>query len=224
MHKKLITACMALVAFAALAIGPATASATNDPTLVDSSGTLAVGAKVVGTAVNTVFTNTEGGTLVTCSNATMTGEVVKNSGGTVEGTISTSHFWGGGGATSAHNGLEECDGSFGDAYITVPGHLCVRSTPTMATDEFQVVGGKCPGEGNVKFIIGSTVAGVCEYESTSSVKGDYTTGAGGTMTVRNTQAGSGSKKINNGFFCPSSGMLKMSFSLETHDGTAVETK
>ena len=222
MHKKLITACMALVAFAALAIGPATASATNDPTLVDSSGHLAVGAKIVGTAVNPVFTDTSGNTLVTCSNATMTGEVVKNSAGTVEGTISTLDFWGGGGAIAAHNGLEECPGSFGNFSFTVVGHLCIRSTPTMATDEFQVTSGTCPGTGNVKFIIGSTIVGECEYESTSSVKGDYTTGIGGAMAVRNTQAGSGTKKIRGGFFCSSSLMLKISFKLETHDGTAVE--
>jgi hypothetical protein len=222
MHTKLITACMALVAFAALAIGPATASATNDPLLTQNTVAVAKGTKIVGTNVgNTVFTDTSTNALVTCTKALMTGEVIENQEGIVEGTISTSDFWAGGGSESKHNNTEECDGSFGDAYITVVGHLCVRSTPAMTTDEFQVTRGKC-GEGlNPRFIIGSTTVGACEYETTGPVKGDAATHPNSGLTVRNTQAGSGAKKIAGGFFCPGSGMLKMTFALETEDGTAI---
>ncbi len=221
MYKKLLTAFMALTALAAFAL-PATASATNDPQLTENGVALAAGAKLIGTpTVESWFTDTSTSPLVRCSSVNMTGEVVKNSGGTVEGTITTSDF-SGTAAVSAHNNLPECTGSFGAAFITVVGDLCVRSTPTMATHEFQVSGGKCPAEGGVKFIIGSTTVGECEYETASAVKGDYTTGKGGVLTVRDTPAGSGASKIRGGFFCPSSGMLRMAFSLETHNGTAIE--
>ena len=214
--SKLVRACMALAAFAAFAVLPATAAATNDPQLTHPAGTLlAPGTLIKATSVGaTEFTNTAKEPLVTCSSATMTGTLLKNSGGSVEGTITTSNFQGTG-AVAAHNGLPECTGSFGNAWITVVGDLCVRSTPTMATHEFQVSRGGCPGEGNPRFIIGSTTIGECEYETGSSVKGDYTTGEDTVMTVRHTAAGSGSSKIRGGFFCPSSGMLKMSFTLET---------
>ena len=57
MYKKLITACMAIAAFAAFVV-PSTASATNDPQLTDTGG-LPKGAKIVGTNVGeTLFTNT----------------------------------------------------------------------------------------------------------------------------------------------------------------------
>jgi len=55
MTKKLILACMAIAAFAAFVL-PATASATNDPQLTDSFGTVAVGSLIAGTNVgNTIF-------------------------------------------------------------------------------------------------------------------------------------------------------------------------
>ncbi len=182
---------------------------------------LAVGDKVVWTSVNNpTFTDTSGNPFVACTQALMTGEVVKNSGGTVETTITTADIWGGGSAVSAHSGLEECPGSFGNAYYTIPGDLCVLSTPTMATNEFQVSSGKCAGGGKVKFIIGSTTIGECEYETGGVIRGDYKTNPS-ELTVRNTAAGSGASKIRDGFFCPSSGMLKMSFSLETEGGTPI---
>ena len=53
MNRKLIaTACMAVAAFAALAIGPAIASATNDPLLTHPAGTaIKVGTKVEWTSL-----------------------------------------------------------------------------------------------------------------------------------------------------------------------------
>jgi hypothetical protein len=91
----------------------------------------------------------------------------------------------------------------------------------MATLEFQVSSGKC-GEagGKVKFIIGSTTIGECEYETTGVVKGDYETNTS-EITLRNTQDGSGAKKIRGGIFCPSSGMLRMTFTLETENSTTI---
>jgi hypothetical protein len=161
--------------------------------------------------------------LSTCTNATLTGKIVKNTTGTVEGTITTFDFSGTGGI-HADNGLNECTGDIGSSAVTVISKpLCVRSTEAMATDEFQVgaelAGKTCAeGTGNVKFLLISTTAGECEYETASSVKGDFTTAAVGTaskLTTRDTIAGSGATKIRGGFLCPSSGMLAMTFTMET---------
>jgi hypothetical protein len=220
--SKLVKACMALAAIAAFAVLPATAMATNSPQLKEGETALATGSKIVATNVgSTLFTNTTGTTLVDCNNAKLSGTLTKNTVGGVEGEITTFDF-SGTGSFSTHNNANECTGSFGDAWITVVSNpLCVRSTSAMATLEFQVSSGKCGEEGGkVKFIIGSTTVGECEYETTGVVKGDYETNTS-KMTVRHTQEGSGAKKIRGSFFCPSSGMLKMTFALETEDGTAV---
>jgi hypothetical protein len=225
--KKLITACLALVALAAFAL-PATASAVNAPTATDttpgapSKEHVAVGAKIVGTNVgNTLFQMTNGTTLVTCTTAKLTGTVLKNSGGTVEGTIETATFAGTGAVF--HNGDNECTGSFGSAAITVSTPMCVRSDGTMADDEFRVFGDDCTGANSkVTFNIVSTTAGECKYLTTGPVTGKFTTDpAEAVLTVDNTQSGSGATKESGGFLCPTSGMLKMSFVTETEDGTAI---
>lgn len=225
MSKKLIMSCMAVVALAAFAL-PATAMAENKPTLTSEGVSVPVGTKIVGTNVGeTLFTTTSGTTLTSCNKVTMTGTVTRNDSGFVEGTITTKDFQGTG-AVSADNNLPECTASFGNAYVTVEDNLCIRSTPAMLTDEFQVgadpAGGKCSeANGPVHFIIGSTTAGECTYTSTGIITGDYTTATPSQLTVRNTQSGSGAKLTKGGFFCPTSGMLKMTFSLETETGTPV---
>jgi hypothetical protein len=211
MFKKLIMSCMAAAAFVAFVL-PATASALNDPQLTKSGGGLAsVGETVVGTGANTEFTTTAGGHQVTCSTAKLTGKVTKNSGSAVYGEIPKgSAIFSGTGPPHAHNGLPECTGTFGNAYITVTTPLCLKADSALLTDEFIVTG--CTSK--VKYIIGSTTAGNCEYETTGAVQGDYTTGgAEAKLTVRNTSAGSGATKISGGFLCPSSGALKMTFGL-----------
>lgn len=219
MNRKLINACIALAALAAFAL-PATASAANDPQLTEGGALVAAGASVVGTTVNPSFTTTSGSSILSCSSAKATGKVLKNSSGTVEGEITTATY-SGTGAISSDNNLPECTGSFGNAYITVTNTpLCIKSTPAMAEDEGQVGGGGCGTFGTVKFTIGTTTAGECKYETTSTLKGDFTTGGTETvLTIRNTQAGSGSKLISGGFLCPTSGMLKGSGTLETENGT-----
>jgi len=222
MDRKLITTSAALAAVAALML-PGIASATNDPQLTENGSPVLIGALVVGTSVGeNTLTSTSGTILVTCTASQATGKLLKNSGGTVEGEITTAKYFGTG-AVHPDNNLTECTTTFGNVYITVTNTpLCMRSTPAMATDEVQVGGGGCGTFGNVKFTITSTTIGACEYETTSTVKGDFTTGGTGTvLTVRNTQAGSGVKTVKGGFLCPTSGMLKMSYSLETENGTAL---
>lgn len=219
MNRKLITVCFAVAALAVSAL-PATASAANDPQLTEAGVLVAAGASIVGTTSNPSLTSTSGASLLTCSTAKATGKVLKNSGGTVEGEITTATY-AGTGPVSADNNLPECTGSFGNVYITVTNTpLCIKSTPTMAEDEGQVGGGGCGTFGPVKFTIGSTTAGECKYETTSTLKGDFTTGGTETrLTIRNTQAGSGVKLVSGGFLCPTSGMLAGSATLETESGT-----
>ena len=213
MFKKLLMAFMALTALTAFAL-PATASAKNEPTLMEGATHVPVGATIVGTNEGeTTLTNTLGEGLVHCTKATMTGTVTKNSGDTVEGTIATS-TWSGTGTSG------DCTGSFGPIKVTVP-PLCIKSNSTMATDEFQIYADNCSS--NLQFTLDVTGVGSCVYEATAGgVKGDFTTNNDkAKLTVRNTQAGSGSKKLSGSFLCPSSGMLKMTFNLATSNGTAV---
>lgn len=218
MFRKLTASFIAAAAFAVFVL-PATASALNDPQLTESGSLVAAGSTIVATGANTEFTTTAGGDQVTCSTGKLTGTVTHNSGSSVEMNIPKgSAIFSGTGAVHADNGLHECTGTFGSSFVTVITALCFKADTALLTDEFIVTG--CTSK--VKFIIGSTTAGECEYESTGSVQGDYTTGgAQASLTVRNTSAGSGATKIRGGFLCPTSGALKMTFGLETANGTPV---
>jgi hypothetical protein len=228
MHKKLIAACMALAAFAVFAIGPATASATNNPVVTHPTNTvLAKGAKITGTLLNgsSVLWNTAKTVKqLTCTTATMEGELTKNEGGNVEGSI-TSAIFGGTGPKAAGEPANECTG-VDNASVTPLGFpWCIRSTTTMVTDEVQISGGGCPGGGKIKFLLLTTTIGECEYESTGVIKGTFTTdtaanGNSDAIIHVNQPAHDGTgtqgfKKIRGGIFCPSSGVLEMSFTLET---------
>jgi hypothetical protein len=220
MAKKLIMSCMAIVAFAAFVL-PASAMALNDPQLTDGSGgAVAKGSLIKAHNVGeTIFYNTAKTIKESvCNNVLLTGEVTSNGvgTGTVSGKITKANF-AGTGPVHADNGLAECTGEIGNSYITVKNlPMEVSSTPAMVTDEFQVTGN---AGAKIKFLIGSTLAGNCEYEAAGPVKGDYTTGTSATndstFKTRATEAGSGSKLIAGGFLCPSSGVLDMTFTMET---------
>lgn len=218
MPKKLMAYLIPLVV--ALSLVPAIASA-NDPQLTENGTLVPTLATVNATNNGSVsFVTTSGTTQVTCTKVRLEGQLENNGsgGGGVEIKF-YSPMLSGTGAVNSHNGLNECTGSFGNAYVTFANWpLLLKSTLTMADDEFQITGFGA----NLRFIIGSTTAGACEYEATSSVKGDLTTGNTTLLTVRSTQAGSGSKLIKGGFLCPSSGMLKMSLYLETENAELTE--
>jgi hypothetical protein len=224
MFKKLIGLCLGLAAIAAFSL-PATVSAANSPDLTDLTpgGAIAepvcIGCKIVYTGFEE-FQTTAGGALVTCSTAKLTGKVLKNSSGTVEVTLETAKFSGTGAVF--HNGEAECTGSFGNAASTVSTPMCFRSDPTMAEDEFRISGDDCTGaNAPVTFNIVSTTAGECKYSTTGPVTGAFTTSPEkAVVTVSNTQSGSGATKESGGFLCPSSGMLKASWPMETEDGVS----
>jgi hypothetical protein len=213
MLKKLIMSCMAAAILTAFVL-PATASAANDPTLTE--GALHASGGWIFTMIGSfgiMNTTGTGEAQVSCSKGTMTGSITKNSGGTVEGSITKAEFSGTGSSNHPDTGLPECTASIGNSGMTLGLPLTLKSDPTMANDEFQLAGAGAGG--TVIFSILSTVAGTCKYQSTSTLKGDYTTAATTVLTVRNTQAGSGFKLIEGGFFCPSSIEFRLAFILET---------
>ena len=224
MHKKLMTACMALVAFAALAVMPAVASATNDPDLTHPTGTpLAPGAKITATNIGeTLMTDANTNILTRCTKAVLTGELTKNNGTEVEGSVTSASFTGSGSES-------RCTATFGDSIITptVPvagvAHglpWCIRSTPAMGTDEVQVRGGKCSeASRDIRFILdvfgGATE---CEYQRTTAIPGTYTTEPSDAIVHISEQKFS--RIRGSSFICPSEGFLDMSFTLETDTPTA----
>lgn len=221
MDRKLIFTCMVIGALAALAIEAAAASAANDPQLTTNVGTLVAPgtSNIQLTQVGeTGVLDTSGNTILTCTSGSGAGSVLDNSGGTVEGEI-TSLLIGGTGAKAPGEPANECTGSFGNFSMTPVLPLCLRSTPTMTADEMQISGGKCPSSGTVKYIAVSTTAGACEYESTGPLKLDFTTEpTDAQATIRATQAGSGMKLIKGGFLCPASAMLRGTRTMEDTSG------
>jgi len=220
MNWKLAFACSS--AFIALAVLPAAASAVNDPQLTNNKAELvAVGtgdlkATQVGT---TGIVSTEGTKLVECTTGTGTGTVTKNSGGTVEGEI-TSLVIGGTGPKAVSEPAAECTGSLGNISITPILPVCLRSTPTMNNDEMQLRGGKCSEAAkSVEFIIVSTTIGECKYSRATPLKADFTTTPeDARATIRKTPEGSGLSKAAGGILCPASVMMEGVRTLEDEAG------
>jgi hypothetical protein len=232
---KLIRASIALVAFAAIIVVPSMASAAS-PTLCETVGgtcnNVAVGTQVL--ATNVAHSNTVTETVMTtalgdikCTNATITGEVEKNTGGHVVGTISTVEFRRTAGklANEAH-----CSGPGGLGTITVtPNHTSdklhngIASLPWCITaaglqNQF-IVYGKVEGSclnGKTRpltFTLHSSVLGACSYEK-AQVEGTYTTHpSDAVLTIHDEEF----KKITGSGFCPVSGKLDMAFTLATDE-------
>ncbi|MGN6201285.1 MAG: hypothetical protein ACTHNY_02640 [Solirubrobacterales bacterium] len=220
MSKKLITACMALFALAAFVL-PASASAVEltHPT----STRLATNVKIDATSIGIQkLTDPSGNPLVECTSATMTGTLTKNNGSEVEGSIESTTFSG-----TGTNG--ECTSVIGG--LTVDTNLgngtpwCLRATPTMNADEFQVRGNSCANASRpITFVLTSTTIGTCKYSRSEPIRGTYTTdtnpnpqdailslsGSGETGTTDTNFT-----KEEGSFLCPGSGTLDMEFTLET---------
>jgi hypothetical protein len=216
MHRKLIGAFLALAAFAAFAVAPSIASATNSPEITHPTGTrLATGTKIEATNIGTtIMTDASTNTLVECSTATMTGTLTKNDGSNVEGNITSASFSGtGSGGT--------CTGSFGNITVTpnpatngMP--WCLRSTSTMATDEFQLRGNECSKAVRaIRFVLDAPFGATCTYQRGSAVVGTLTTHPeDAVLHVSHVEF----PLLEGSFICPGAGYLDMSFTLET-DGS-----
>jgi hypothetical protein len=220
MSKKLITACMALFALAAFAL-PAAASAS--PEITHPTGTrLATGVNITGTNIGeTKIRDTANeNTLIKCTTASMTGSLTENSGTSVKGNITSTSFSGTGSGG-------RCTDSFGAAAFvdTNVGNgtpWCLLAKSTFAANEFQVTGNSCGSEArSITFVLTDSVVGTCKYNRTGVVKGTYTTHSTGDaiLTVAPSTTNSAWTKEEGSVLCPASGLLEMSFTLET-DTTA----
>jgi hypothetical protein len=227
----LITACMALAAFAAFAVAPSVASATNDPDVTHPTGTLlsvshAAPAAITATNVGeTLMTDANTNVLTRCTKAVMSGDLETNTGvGTVEATITSATFAGTG---SSVGGETECTGTFGNITVTpnpatngLP--WCLRSTNAMVTDEFQLRGNGCTSASRaIRFVLDSTTVGECVYQRTASIPGTYTTHPASANAAQLSVSHVEFPKLSGGFLCPAAGFLDMTFSLETSNGSAI---
>lgn len=208
MHKKIMLACMALVAFAAFAIVPAMASAA--PTLKEGTTTLAVGAEIAGTQDGTeawVFTTSSGN--VSCNEVRFAGVVTENPG--AKGTVKTASF--------KNNGSTSCPTTiFGVSSMVVTPKVpwCLSST---VLGTVKLVGGECGGKASgVKFVLDPNVGGECEYEK-AEVTGTYTAGSE-PLTADFT--GNVFKLVRSTTLCPSEGTLDGKAILETPNGTSLK--
>jgi len=242
MGKKLITACLGVLALAAFAL-PAIASASNTPEVTHPTGTrLATGTKILATSVGEPATlrtdpaNQENNSseITSCSKVTMTGELTKNDGKNVEGNITTATFEGTG---AAYKGMNECTGLGGMTPTTNGGGVdgetvtngtpwCLRSTEAMVTDEFQIRGGLCSEASRaINFVLHTTLGPeTCTYTRANPIIGTYTTDDTGDAILSvyskpKTYSDTTFTKSGGGVLCPSTGTLNMSLTLET-DTTA----
>jgi hypothetical protein len=195
MFKKLILAGMAIAAFAAFAVAPA---ASASPVLTEKGVAVAANSLVTFTSTETpTFT---GAFNVTCTKGTITAKVTKNSGTKIEGTALAANVQYSGTGTGG-----DCTSALGSTRVIVNSELCLTSE---ASDTFVING--CEAK-PVEFTLEVTGTGPCKY-STSAIKGTFTTNATpATVKVTEQEA----KKIEGGFFCPSSGKLDQDFDLYT---------
>lgn len=240
---KLVKACIALAAFAALFVVPTVASASVE--LTSPTGTRYHG-NIIATLValdrstpekekastHSLFTTNIG--TVTCDVATLTGSVLTDETDEpfnkhVLGEITTVEFKG---KESAN-----CTSPVGNVTVT-PNHLTNPShTPTGGVahpslpwcltagkeNKFEVwgrtSGETChkPGLGVTAptFTLHTAIAGTCSYEKEvkGPLKGTYTTHP--EDLIASVDAGQPFKKITGGGFCPASGSLDMAFTLTT---------
>lgn len=217
---KLVKACSALAAFAAIFVVPSIASAIE---LTSPTGTTYKG-PIIGT--NVAHSNTQTEIVMTtsignisCTKATITGEVIKDSGTHVLGTISTVEVAGTTGVTTTGH----CAGTgiLGSKLTPTPSHTSdeTKSLPWCITfgaeDIFEVwkeAGGSC--ESGQKAPVTFTLHGslTCGYEK-ASVIGTYTTHPADLIATIVSQTFT--RSAGSSAFCPATGTMDMAFTLTT---------
>jgi hypothetical protein len=227
MKGKLIAACMALAAFVAFAVVPASASAVQIGETSGSPATfspLAVGTKILATSVNgnTIMTSEGGSKLIECTSASMTGELVTNGAATITGNITSASFSG----TGTEGDCLSSTGASIKVTTSIAGGLPYCMKTIAEKDEVEIRGGKCSEAArSIKYTLDATGIGNCGYEA-NSLKGTFTTDVSGQdAVVTLSKAGPFTRYESEGlvsFFCPEKGVtLDMSFTLETDQATAV---
>jgi hypothetical protein len=223
----MVTAGLALVALAAFAL-PAVASAATNPTLTEPTGTvLDPTGKTCTTGLPGICVTATNigawkfvipGVVVECTTSTMTGGLSVNTVSSTQITIHTINFGGtgsGGACTTTFLGIVTIDTNIGNG---IP--WCLSSNSTMAADEFQMRGGACGNESHsMTFVLTTTQVGTCKYSRTAAIKGTYTTdtspdSADAILHLKPSTSTEFTKE-EGGVFCPATGQLEASYTLET---------
>jgi hypothetical protein len=205
------------VAAVLLAVLALPSVASSAPELTHPTGTrLPVGTPLQLTNVGEMKpTDPSGSILYSCTRALLTGELVKNNGSEVEATITKAEFTGTGGCTSTLGGITVTTGGANG----VP--WCLRATPLMAADEFQIRGGKC-SEAPRKISYALDGAANCTYTRSEPLKGTFTTDTGVSPSdgVMQLVSQAFTKESGIGFLCPTEYKWDFTFTLETDKGLA----
>jgi hypothetical protein len=206
-----------LVCIAAVAAPPSSAFAVNSPELTFPTGTkLATETKVQAANVGEPKL-TWGATTITCSSSKLKGSLTKNTGSELEAEIDSATFNGGGQCSTG--------GAHGATVTTAPEEngvpWCLRSTPELTEDEFQVKGGKCSeGIQPIRLEVNTTVTVTveeCVYERSSAVTGTYQTHPGDAVLTSNKVTYT---RVSGLIFCPATMELDTSFTLQKEEGSA----
>jgi len=247
MSKKLITACMALVALAAFAL-PAAASATS-PVVTHPTGTVLNPETGECTSVKKTICikGTNVGKTKLLTDPAEGTSPLPLTGGVIEATIHTATFEGTGGVITGGT-MHECTGLNGIGEMTpttngggTDGESIANGTPwclkSGASDTFTIRGGACTAESRkITFILDATKIShptefnECKYERATAVEGTFQTDTeAGKDAVLSVKPGSTTAErakttftgeTGNSIECPARGTLEMSFTLETDTATA----
>jgi hypothetical protein len=164
----------------------------------------------------TTFTSSLG--TIHCSTAILTGVLDVNStpkGFDIEITSATE---GGTGPVASGEPHSECTFGSGNVSVTNPATnglpWCIEGTTN--SDSVRIRGGPCTAlERATRFVLAQTGIGNCVYQRTAAATGTLTThGSGQDAVIHMTEQEW--TKIEGSAFCPSSGKLDMSLTLETH--------
>jgi len=202
MHRKLITACVVFVAFAAFVVAPA-ASATA---LTENGKTLAVGASITGTA--TEFKYTAGNSTVTCSHMHMSGTLTANSGGTVAIEALAGNF----SATGTATGGDCTSTGLGPVKWTMSSKLCLHVNKS---DVGTITG--CGGPVTTKLDV-TNLGITCAYSTTSMTVQITTEPKDAEVTIWEQPK---FREVGQSIFCPVEMKLDVEFVLTTTDGTTL---
>ncbi|HWN73926.1 MAG TPA: hypothetical protein VNN15_08985 [Solirubrobacterales bacterium] len=200
MQKTLITACLAIAAFAAMVIVPA---ASASPALTNAKGELVpVGTEIHAVVVgNGVFT---GGFNITCTGGEGSGKVTTNTGSSIKGELAAGSL-----KLTGTGANGDCTSALGNVGLSLTSKICgetVKGTDT-------VIATGCGGS-PLTATVTVTGVGTCKYEA-ASMKGTFLTNhdAEGTISEQPAKGEAG-----NGFFCPTEGKLDVSLAESINTG------
>jgi hypothetical protein len=165
-RKKLIMACAAIAAFAAVVIAPV---ASASPILTSEGKAVAAGTEVKGTNTGNFVFSGPGGYTINCAQASLAAKVTGNSGTQIQLEAA------GGLATSGTGASGDCTASWGPATLTWS-KMCLSTVPK--TDNLSITG--CGGE----ILLTTNITGIitCKYAA-GTVAATFPTNADATFRL-----------------------------------------